>query len=96
MFAIQIPTVQVWNWNTHCSSSRLSVWFLTSGLDFYFRGIHARPGREKIFSKNVAHVLNDELQRKFIQGLKRLITKAQQYFPTDPSRSIDYVRKEDQ
>ena len=62
----------------------------------HFRGIHARPGREKIFSKNVAHVLNDELQRKFIQGLKRLITKAQQYFPTDPSRSIDYVRSEDQ
>ena len=58
-------------------------------------GIHARPGREKIFSKHVAHVLNDETQRKYIQGLKRLLTKAQQYFPTDPSRSIDYVRRED-
>ncbi|CRK94619.1 CLUMA_CG008119, isoform A, partial [Clunio marinus] len=34
-------------------------------------GIHARTGREKIFSKNVAHVLNDETQRKYIQGLKR-------------------------
>jgi len=57
-------------------------------------GIHARPARENIFSKNVAHVLNDETQRKYIQGLKRLITKAQEYFVTDPSRSVDFVRKE--
>ncbi|CAH3179939.1 unnamed protein product [Porites lobata] len=31
-------------------------------------GIHARTGREKIFSQNVAHVLNDETQRKYIQS----------------------------
>ena len=30
-------------------------------------GIHARTGREKISDKNVAHVLNDEIQRKYIQ-----------------------------
>ncbi len=42
----------------------------------------------------MAHVLNDETQRKYIQGLKRLLTKSQQYYPTDPSRSIDFVRKE--
>uniref|UniRef100_T1HG51 Pre-mRNA-splicing factor 18 n=1 Tax=Rhodnius prolixus TaxID=13249 RepID=T1HG51_RHOPR len=53
-------------------------------------GIHARTGREKIFSKNVAHVLNDETQRKYIQGLKRLMTKCQHYFPTDPSRCVEY------
>jgi len=57
-------------------------------------GIHARPGRERIFSKHVAHVLNDESQRKYIQGLKRLMTKCQQYFPTDPSRSVDFIRSE--
>lgn len=58
-------------------------------------GIHARTGREKIFSKNVAHVLNDETQRKYIQGLKRLMTKAQEYFPTDPSRCVEYVSHKD-
>merc|ERR1719367_2384775 len=58
-------------------------------------GIHARPARESIFSKQIAHVLNDETQRKYIQGLKRLITKAQEYFPTDPSRSIDYIKRSD-
>lgn len=58
-------------------------------------GIHARTGREKIFSKNVAHVLNDETQRKYIQGLKRLMTKCQEFFPTDPSRCVEYVSKKD-
>ncbi|KRT78661.1 hypothetical protein AMK59_8229 [Oryctes borbonicus] len=54
-------------------------------------GIHARTGREKIFSKNVAHVMNDETQRKYIQALKRLMTKCQEYFPTDPSRCVEYA-----
>lgn len=53
-------------------------------------GIHARTGREKIFSKHVAHVLNDETQRKYIQGLKRLITKCQEYYATAPSRCVEY------
>jgi len=55
-------------------------------------GIHARPGRERIFAKHVAHVLNDESQRRWIQGLKRLVTKTQQYFPTDPSRMVEYIK----
>ncbi|XP_015783083.1 pre-mRNA-splicing factor 18 [Tetranychus urticae] len=53
-------------------------------------GIHARTGREKIFSQNIAHVLNDETQRKYIQALKRLITKCQRFFPADPSRCVEY------
>lgn len=36
-------------------------------------GIHERAGREKIFSNNVGHVLNDETSRKYIQSLKRLV-----------------------
>nr|XP_002129784.1 pre-mRNA-splicing factor 18-like [Ciona intestinalis] len=53
-------------------------------------GIHARTGREKIFSQQIAHVLNDETQRKFIQGLKRIMTACQRIFPTDPSKSLEY------
>lgn len=53
-------------------------------------GIHARTGREKIFAQNVAHVLNDETQRKYIQGLKRLMTFCQKKFPADPSKSVEY------
>ncbi|KAK0556697.1 hypothetical protein OC846_001016 [Tilletia horrida] len=44
-------------------------------------GIHERSGREKIFSSNVAHVLNDEVSRKYIQSLKRLMTFAQTKYP---------------
>ncbi|XP_072051542.1 pre-mRNA-splicing factor 18-like [Amphiura filiformis] len=55
-------------------------------------GIHARTGREKIFSKNVAHVLNDETQRKYIQALKRLMTLCQRQFPTDPSKCVEYIK----
>jgi pre-mRNA-splicing factor 18 len=54
-------------------------------------GIHARTGREKIFSRNVAHVMNDETQRKYIQGLKRIMTKCQYIFPTHPSKSVEFV-----
>ena len=54
-------------------------------------GLHQRPGSAKMYVKNIAHVLNDETQRKYIQGLKRLMTKCQKYFPADPSRCIDYV-----
>ncbi|GAA5838512.1 hypothetical protein JCM11251_003412 [Rhodosporidiobolus azoricus] len=46
-------------------------------------GIHERSGREKIFSNNVAHVLNDETSRKYIQSLKRLLTFAQAVRPPD-------------
>ncbi|XP_064604786.1 LOW QUALITY PROTEIN: pre-mRNA-splicing factor 18-like [Liolophura sinensis] len=55
-------------------------------------GIHARTGREKISSRYVAHVLNDETQRKYIQGLKRLMTQCQKMFPTDPSHSVNYEK----
>ncbi|CAG5123698.1 unnamed protein product [Candidula unifasciata] len=55
-------------------------------------GIHARTGREKISSRYVAHVLNDETQRKYIQAVKRLMTQCQILFPTDPSRSYNFLR----
>uniref|UniRef100_A0AAF5D7T9 Pre-mRNA-splicing factor 18 n=2 Tax=Strongyloides stercoralis TaxID=6248 RepID=A0AAF5D7T9_STRER len=38
-------------------------------------GIHQRPSSSRMYVSNIAHVLNDEKQRKYIQGLKRLITK---------------------
>ncbi|KAI9022516.1 Prp18 domain-containing protein [Hyaloraphidium curvatum] len=46
-------------------------------------GIHERSGREKIFASKVAHVLNDEATRKWIQSLKRVMTWAQEEYPPD-------------
>lgn len=36
-----------------------------------FPSIHERSAREKISTDQVAHVLNDEVSRKYIQSLKR-------------------------
>ncbi|KAJ1721065.1 hypothetical protein LPJ53_004374 [Coemansia erecta] len=46
-------------------------------------GIHARAARENINANKVAHVLNDETQRKWIQSVKRLIRFAQTKYPPD-------------
>lgn len=51
-------------------------------------GIHERSAREKIFSNQVAHILNDETQRKYIQAVKRLMSFAQIKYPNDPSKNI--------
>ena len=42
-----------------------------SPLPPFFYSIHERSAREKISSDQVAHVLNDEVSRKYIQSLKR-------------------------
>ena len=47
------------------------------------RSIHERSAREKISSDQVAHVLNDEVSRKYIQSVKRY---ASSYF----GKSISY------
>ncbi|KAJ2660639.1 hypothetical protein IWW48_002848 [Coemansia sp. RSA 1200] len=44
-------------------------------------GIHARAARENINANKVAHVLNNEVQRKWIQSLKRLMRFAQTKYP---------------
>jgi len=50
-------------------------------------GIHERSAREKISADQVAHVLNDEVSRKYIQSLKRLLTFSQtKYPPSDISQ----------
>jgi pre-mRNA-splicing factor 18 len=48
--------------------------FLLLSFDFVLIScisIHERSAREKISADQVAHVLNDEVSRKYIQSLKR-------------------------
>lgn len=47
-------------------------------------GIHERSGRERISTSKVAHVMNNELQRKFLTAVKRLLTYAQTKRPDVP------------
>jgi pre-mRNA-splicing factor 18 len=52
-------------------------------------GIHARTGRAKIESANVAHVMNSELQRKYLTSVKRLLTFEQnKRTDVDPSKKV--------
>ncbi|MNE96949.1 Prp18 domain protein [compost metagenome] len=51
-------------------------------------GIHERSARERIETGQIAHILNDEQQRKYIQSIKRMITFCQKKYPTDPSRMV--------
>ncbi|PRW45581.1 pre-mRNA-splicing factor 18-like isoform A [Chlorella sorokiniana] len=56
-------------------------------------GLHERSAREKIrlgAGTTVAHIMNDEATRKFIQAIKRLMTFCQRRYPTDPSRCVDF------
>ncbi|KAK5964689.1 hypothetical protein GCK32_004683 [Trichostrongylus colubriformis] len=59
-------------------------------------GIHQRPGSAKAYVSNIAHVLNDETQRKYIQAFKRLMTRMQEYFPTDPSKCVEFKMSDEE
>jgi pre-mRNA-splicing factor 18 len=76
-----------------------------SAMDYYIRlaignspwpigvtmvGIHERSAREKIYTNSVAHIMNDETTRKYLQSVKRLMTFCQRKYPTDPSRSVEF------
>lgn len=51
-------------------------------------GIHSRAAREKIGEDKIAHVMNDEITRKYIQAVKRLLTVAQRHYPTQISKMV--------
>lgn len=51
-------------------------------------GIHERAGREKIHTSNVAHCMNNEMSRKYIQAIKRIMTFCQHAYPTHPSKMV--------
>ncbi|XP_063911127.1 pre-mRNA-splicing factor 18-like [Zophobas morio] len=40
-------------------------------------------------------VMNDVTKGKYIQGLRRLMAKCQEYYPTDPSRCAEYAPERD-
>lgn len=50
---------------------RLSIGNAAWPIGVTMVGIHERSAREKIGQDSVAHVLNDEVSRKYIQSVKR-------------------------
>ncbi|KAK8635896.1 hypothetical protein V6N13_004609 [Hibiscus sabdariffa] len=53
-------------------------------------GIHERSAREKIYTNSVAHIMNDETTRKYLQSVKRLMTFCQRRYPTVPSKAVEF------
>jgi len=52
-------------------------------------GVHERQGRQHIREDKVAHVMNDETMRKYLQSVKRLLTFGQRVQPpTGPSKQV--------
>lgn len=52
-------------------------------------GIHERSGREKIHSNKQAHVMNNELQRKYLTSVKRLMSYCQSQSTALPSKRVN-------
>ncbi|KAK9139802.1 hypothetical protein Scep_009483 [Stephania cephalantha] len=53
-------------------------------------GIHERSAREKIYTNSVAHIMNDETTRKYLQSVKRLMTFCQRKYPAMPSKAVEF------
>ncbi|GJP36170.1 hypothetical protein CLOM_g20695 [Closterium sp. NIES-68] len=53
-------------------------------------GIHERSAREKIHASSVAHIMNDETTRKYLQSVKRLMTLCQRRYPALPSKAVEF------
>ncbi|KAK8498903.1 hypothetical protein V6N13_045928 [Hibiscus sabdariffa] len=56
-------------------------------------GIHERSAREKIYTNSVAHIMNNETTRKYLQSVKRLMTFCQRRYPTVPSKAIEFTQR---
>lgn len=51
------------------------------GIPVLIVGIHERKEQEKLNTSKIAHAFNDEVQRKWIQGIKRIMTFTQNQWP---------------
>ncbi|CAJ0825854.1 8062_t:CDS:10 [Entrophospora sp. SA101] len=74
--------------NANDAYLRLSIGNAPWPIGVTMVGIHERSAREKIFSAQVAHVLNDETTRKWIQSIKRLMTFCQTKYPPDDNSQL--------
>jgi len=41
-------------------------------------------------TNSVAHIMNDETTRKYLQSIKRLMTLCQRRYPSLPSKSVEF------
>jgi pre-mRNA-splicing factor 18 len=51
-------------------------------------GIHERTGRSRIYNSQVAYILNDDITKKYLQSVKRVMSFIQRNHPKHPSQSV--------
>ena len=51
-------------------------------------GIHERSGRSRISTSQVAYILNDEVTKKYLQSVKRVLSFLQKRYPKVPSELV--------
>jgi pre-mRNA-splicing factor 18 len=51
-------------------------------------GIHERSGRSRIYTSQVAHILNDDTTKKYLQSVKRIMSLVQRKYPNAPSNCV--------
>lgn len=51
-------------------------------------GIHERSGRSKIYTSQVAYILNDDITKKYLQSVKRVMSFIQRRYPKSPSKCV--------
>jgi pre-mRNA-splicing factor 18 len=51
-------------------------------------GIHERSGRSRIYKSQVAHILNDDNTKKYLQSVKRIMSFCQKKYFTSPSNCV--------
>ncbi len=51
-------------------------------------GIHERTGRSRIYNSQVAYILNDDITKKYLQIVKRVMIFIQRNHPKHPSQSV--------
>jgi hypothetical protein len=49
-------------------------------------GIHERAGRERISVDQITHIMNDDVVRKYVTAVMRVLSYVQDKFPTTPSK----------
>lgn len=69
----------------HTAYMRLAIGNSAWPMGVTMVGIHERAGRSKISTSEIAHILDDETTRKYIQMIKRLISYAESTYITEPT-----------
>ncbi|KAI9888374.1 MAG: mRNA splicing protein prp18 [Vezdaea aestivalis] len=67
---------------------RLSIGKAAWPIGVTMVGIHERSAREKLHESETAHIMSDEVTRKFLQSIKRCLSFAQTRWPPDDQMQL--------